>query len=110
MDIIFTKHVKTKMQSRNMKGVDIENTVTKYDKKSMTKETVEFYKKIGSYEYKVIAKENSKDWIIISAWVNPPLPGSFDLVKKERYRKYLKANLIGKIWMQTKRSLLGWEF
>ncbi len=111
MQVIFTKHAKERMLSRNMVGKDIENTILNYDKKTENRERLwGFRKKIGTYQYKVIAKADADKWIVISTWVDPPLPGSFDLVKKERYNRYLKAGTWGRIWMQIRRAIFNWEF
>ncbi len=110
MEVILTNHAKERMKSREINFFEIEKTINQYDRKSYSKDTVEYYRKSRKYEYKVITKISEKKCVVISVWVDPPLPGSFDLIKKDRYRKYQKSSLGGKIWMQIKRSLFGWEF
>jgi|GEM_PF-1196102 len=53
----------------------------------------EFTKKIESYSVTVIAKQNDqKAWLILSAWIDPPIQGSIDV--KNRH--------------QPKESILSW--
>ncbi len=48
--------------------------------------TVEHIKKYNSLEVTLIATKNEKkEWIIISCWVDPPLAGSIDIKKKQEY-------------------------
>ncbi len=111
MQVVLTRHASERILSRNILEKDIENTIFNYDKKVENKNgLVEFRKKLGQYYYKVIAKADRENWVVVSSWVDPPLPGSFDLVKKERYSRYLSAGLGGKIWMQIRRAIFNWEF
>lgn len=74
----------------------------------------------GSFEYKkqvdgsvitIIAKKNdSRDWLIISCWADPPFSGSIDIIKKKRYHRYQNSGFWGKLWMHITRQLFGWEF
>lgn len=65
-----------------------------------------FFKKHSTSLITVIAKQNNRqEWIIISAWVNPPLPGSIDEKSKQEYYKYQKAGFWGKFFLTLKRQL-----
>lgn len=45
----------------------------------------EFIKKLDIYTVTVIAKKNDRrEWVIVSCWIDPPLPGSVDLQRKEK--------------------------
>lgn len=53
--------------------------------------SIEFLKKHEGVTITLIAKKNDrKEWIILSAWVDPPLPGSTDIQKKREYWKERK--------------------
>lgn len=68
----------------------------------------EFYKRFGDHHVSVIAKQNEKnEWVIISAWIDPPMPGTRDFRKKEIYKKYKKAGFWGKAWLSLKKQLYG---
>jgi hypothetical protein len=68
--------------------------------------TIEYEKKFGSSTLTLIAKQNEqKEWIILSGWIDPPLPGTADAKKKEAWKKYKKAGFWGKVWYQLKQQL-----
>lgn len=53
----------------------------------------EFMKQIDKYSVTVIAKQNDKkEWLILSAWIDPPIQGSIDV--KDHYK--------------TKESTISW--
>ncbi|MDP4010960.1 MAG: hypothetical protein Q8P72_01910 [Candidatus Roizmanbacteria bacterium] len=46
----------------------------------------EFVKKIENHTITLIAKQNEKnEWLILSAWIDPPYQGSIDM--NDRYKK-----------------------
>ncbi|HRN69791.1 MAG TPA: DUF4258 domain-containing protein [Candidatus Woesebacteria bacterium] len=50
--------------------------------------TVEHTKQYNALTVTLIATKNEKkEWIIISCWVDPPLPGSIDIKKQQEYVK-----------------------
>lgn len=66
----------------------------------------EYRRKDGDLFVTLVAKQNQKrEWVIISAWVDPPLPGSPDAKKQEAYRKYQKASGLVKLWLTLKRQI-----
>lgn len=68
--------------------------------------TVEYQKKFGISIITVIAKQNEKnEWVILSCWIDPPLPGSIDIKKREEYKRFKKATFWGKIWLAFKSQL-----
>lgn len=79
-----------------------------YSEKGKQKGSWEYRKKFGNSTVTVIAKQNEKyEWIILSCWINPPLPGYLDDRKKQAYEKYRKAGFWGQLWMDIKRSVFG---
>ncbi|CAN5143293.1 hypothetical protein BH09PAT1_BH09PAT1_0240 [soil metagenome] len=70
--------------------------------------TVELQKNFGQSLVTIIAKQNEKrEWIILSNWIDPPLPGTIDYYKKEGYKKYQKAGFWGKVFLTLKKQLFG---
>ena len=70
--------------------------------------TTEFQKRFGSSLVTIIAKQNEKrEWIILSNWIDPPLPGTIDYYKKEDYKKYQQAGFWGKFFMILKKQIFG---
>ncbi len=69
--------------------------------------TTEFQKKIGNSTITLIAKKNeNNEWIVLSNWIDPPLPGTIDYFKKRQYKEYQKAGFWKKLWLIF-RSQLG---
>lgn len=67
-----------------------------------------YEKKFDKKRVSVIAKQNEKnEWIILSCWIDPPMPGSPDAKEKEVYRKYQKASGWKKMLLIIKQQL-GW--
>lgn len=70
--------------------------------------TIELQKQIGASTITLIIRQNEqREWLILSAWIDPPLPGTMDHKKHEDWKKYKKSGFWGKIWYTMKRQL-GW--
>lgn len=68
--------------------------------------TTEYQKRFGPSLVTVIAAQNErKQWLILSCWIDPPLPGSIDIKKNEDWKKYRKAGFWGKFWLTLKKQL-----
>lgn len=97
------------MQGRGLPQSQALDAFTRPDEtlKGKNPGSTEYIKYKGSHKITVIAKPNEKrEWIVISAWIDPPLPGSIDIKKRDQYRKYQKASPLGKLWL-TLRSQIG---
>lgn len=65
-----------------------------------------FKKKFDKYLVTVIAKQNEKkEWIVISAWIDPPVPGSLDSKQRQEYKEYKKASGFKKFLLEFKKQL-----
>jgi len=99
--LIFTNHAQKRMKERGIKQEEVwetynSNSGEDYVKNGMSQKK----KKFGDYEVSIIFKRNSnKEVVIVSCWVEPPLPGSYDAREKEWYQKYKKAGFWGKLWL-----------
>lgn len=79
-----------------------------HSKNGKQKGSWEYRKTFGSSTVTVIAKQNEKhEWIILSCWIDPPLPGYLDDRKKQAYQKYKKSGFWGQLWMDLKRDIFG---
>lgn len=68
--------------------------------------TTEYQKRFDRSLVTVIAKPNERsEWILLSAWIDPPIAGTADAKKRDAYRKYQKASFWGKVWMEILRQL-----
>ncbi len=68
--------------------------------------TRQYEKKFGASTITLIAKQNEqKEWIVLSGWIDPPLPGTIDARKKEAWKKYKKSGFWGRFWYLLKQQL-----
>ncbi|MFW5703958.1 MAG: hypothetical protein ACOCXQ_03905 [Patescibacteria group bacterium] len=67
---------------------------------------VELQKKYKNSYITLITKKNEQDeWLVLSAWIDPPLPGTDDYRKREHWRGMQKAGFWGKIWLTFKKQI-----
>src|SRR5438067_1442736 len=105
---IWTNHALERLGQRGLSQEMAGETFNKPDRfiKGKKPDTIEYQKSFGNSLVTLIAKQNEKkEWIILSCWIDPPLPGSIDLWKKEQYNKYRKASVWGQLWLIFKRSI-----
>lgn len=54
----------------------------------------------------LIVKQNErKEWLILSAWIDPPIYGTADHKKREAWKQYKKSGFWGKLWYVIKKQL-----
>lgn len=106
--VIWTNHANLRMQERGLSQDRAYQAFNNPDKtiKGKEKDTFEFQKNVDNSKTTIIAKKNEKnEWVILSAWIDPPLPGTLDFKRKEEYKKYQKASFWGKIFLTFKKQL-----
>jgi len=104
-DIIWTKHALERNRERQITQNWIEKTVNHPDEYSIIENgKIKSNKNFGQHTVTVITtKADSGKYLILSAWVNPPIPGTKDY-KKENYKKKARnSSGVKKIWL----TLLG---
>lgn len=92
-DVVFTNHAIERMRERGISGEWAYQTVKHPDKLFSGKEkgTTEFQKQFSQYTITAIAKKNEiGEWVTLSVWMDPPLPGTKDASRKDKYLKYLR--------------------
>jgi len=107
-NIIWTNHALDRLNQRGLTQSLAYQSFAHPDKKFPGKNhgTTEFQKKTAKSLVTIIATQNEqKEWLVLSCWINPPLPGSIDIEKKNYYRAYKKASFWGKFWVILKRQL-----
>jgi hypothetical protein len=106
--LIFTNHALERMRDRGLSQDMAYEAFSHADSSTAGKVqgTIEHVKKIDSYRVTMIAKENERrEWIVISAWIDPPMPGSIDIKKRENYQRYQKASFLGKLLLTLKKQI-----
>jgi hypothetical protein len=68
--------------------------------------TIEYIKKYQNSTITLIVKPNERrELLVLSAWIDPPLPGTQDAKKRDQYQEYRKATGWKKIWLIIKQQL-----
>ena len=118
-DVVFTNHSIERMKERGISGDYAWQTVKQPDEKIAGKEkfTTEFIKKIDIHTITVIAKKNEiGEWVVLSVWMDPPLPGTKDHRKREKYlnnlnkmrtmgKKMQGASPLKKLWLTFRKQI-----
>ncbi len=107
-NIIWTNHAIERMRSRGL-SQEIAGEAFTYPDRSMpgkTKDSLVFEKRYDRSLVTIVAKQNEKnEWIILSAWIDPPVPGSPDAKAKKQYFEYQKASGLKKFWIAFKKQI-----
>jgi hypothetical protein len=106
-DLIFTLHAQDALRSRGIKIADAWHTFKHPTKTYHGKHGEEqFEREFDDFKVTVVAAQNkSNEWVVKSVWRNPALPGTADARKKVVWKKYNKAGIWGKLWIQLKEQL-----
>ena|SRR5579883_3609425 len=108
--IIWTNHAQERLQSRKVEQSMALKAFQSPDKTFPGKNpgTTQYEKQFGPSTITLIAKQNERrEWIILSGWIDPPLPGTADERKRHAWQQYKKAGFWGKVWYLIRRQL-GW--
>jgi hypothetical protein len=106
--IIWTNHALARLGERGLSQEKAWETYKSPDRHFPGKQsgTMEFQKRFGSSIVTLIAKQNERhEWLVLSCWIDPPLPGTEDFRKKQNYEKYRKSGFWGKVWYTIKQQL-----
>lgn len=106
--VIWTNHALERLTQRNLAQNMAFSAFSSPDRTVPGKKshTTEFQKKIKKYFVTVIATKNDQnEWVVLSCWVDPPMPGSIDIAKKKAYREYQNASIWKKLWLTVKAQL-----
>ena len=106
-NLIFTKHALEMIVERGLtKELAWETFNHPNESKKTRNGKTQFIKYFDGFKTGLIAKQNDKnEWIVISFWRDPPLPGTSDERNRYRWQKYQKAGFWGKIWIMIKQQL-----
>jgi len=99
--IIWTNHALERLKDRAFPQDKAWETIKYADieKAGQKANTREFKKKFGAQTVTAIASKNEKgEWVVVSCWIDPPVIGTKDHYKKQKYWEYQKASNLKKIW------------
>lgn len=106
--IIWTNHALSRLRERKLPQHIAFSAFQNPDQRRNGRKngTHEFIKQHGKHTITLIASRNErKEWVVLSCWIDPPFPGTSDHRKREAWRKYKKSGFWGKLWYVIKRQL-----
>lgn len=106
-NFIWTKHALERNKERQITQSWIEATVNNPDYCSNIEGgKIKSIKKFGTHEVTAITtKSDSGKYLILSAWINPPIPGTKDFKKENYYKNMKNSSGIKKILLIIKNQL-----
>ena len=106
-NLIFTNHALQRIEERGLTKKLAWETFNHPDESKKAKNGgMQFVKYFEGFKAGLIAKQDMKDeWVVISFWRDPALPGTLDERKRYRWQKYRKSGFWGKIWIMVKQQL-----
>ena len=106
--IIWTNHALERLRQRGLPQ-DLAWQAYRYPdevRKDAEKSSTTYLKSHGNHLITVIIKENERrEHIVVSTWIDPPMKGTEDYRKKQRYHAYRKASFWGKVWLAVKQQI-----
>jgi len=112
-DVIWTNHALTRLSQRGLTQ-KLAWTAFQYPEVSTRLDgqgTMEYKRSFGNSVVTVIAKRNDRrQWIILSCWIDPPLPGTLDAKRRQWYQKFRQAGFWKKLRMQLLSLLTGRDY
>lgn len=103
--LIWTKHVEKRLGERKLTKDMIYETFNSPDKTVADNEKRLFIRRFENNRVFVVTKLNEKgEYVVLSAWANPPIKGSLDQRRKEANRNYWRASPLKKIIITVLRQ------
>ena len=106
--LIFTNHALRRLEERRFPKDMVVEAFRNADSTNPARQdgADEYRKRFGAQTVTAIVKQNDQgEWIVLSCWIDPPLPGTKDYKMKQRYHAYRKAGFWGKVWITIKSQL-----
>lgn len=112
-EVILTHHAQQRLQERQFTADLVEQTLRSPDtsRRARQRGAREFTKQFGPSRVTVVAHRNEQgQWIVVSCWIDPPVYGTKDWYKRERYARYKKAPWWQKIFMLVGKQVGIYDF
>jgi hypothetical protein len=104
--VIWTNHALKRLRDRGVSQSLAHTAFKNPDTTQKDGDTTMFRKRIDNTLVCVVAKQNEKkEWVVLSAWMDPPASGSVDQRWKEERKRYNKASALGKFLLTIKSQL-----
>ncbi len=106
-NLILTNHTLQRVEERGLTRELAWETFNHADESRKTREgKTQFIKYFNGFKTGLIVNQNMKnEWIVISFWRDPAVPGTLDERKHHRWQEYRNAGFWGKVWIVFKQQL-----
>ncbi len=104
---IWTDHALERMSERGIPKEYATQSITNPDSSERNdKGGIRTIKRIDDKTITTVTKKNEKgETLVISIWMDPPMVGTADHKKKQRYNEYKKGGIGKKIWLTILKQL-----
>jgi hypothetical protein len=106
--LIFTNHALQRLSERQFPQHMVLDTFNRPDKSFPGKQpgSYEYQRRFGASTVTVIAKQNERrEWLVLSCWIDPPLPGTKDHKQRQHYLAYRNAGFWKRLWLTFKAQI-----
>ncbi|MBI4097121.1 MAG: DUF4258 domain-containing protein [Candidatus Levybacteria bacterium] len=106
--VIWTNHALDRLRERGIPQDDalLAFRHPDFQRRGKKKSAKLFIKKIADKRITLAAKQNERwEWVVVSVWIDPPLPGTADERNQREYRDYQKATFWEKVWRDVRKQL-----
>jgi len=107
-DIMLSDHALTQMKARGLDAEEVWQTYKHPTDYQKGKEDTFHFKKVFDQGFTVTligVQTKRNNWLIVSAWREPPLPGTADAKRRKQWKIFNKAKFWGQLWIQIKQQL-----
>ncbi len=107
MAIIWTKHALERNKERQITSSWVESTINSPDKSFPEEDgKVKYIKNFGKQTVSVVtAKGDNGEYLVISAWIDPPNPGTTDYKNNQYERQINKAGSFRRLLLTLLRQI-----
>jgi hypothetical protein len=108
MSLAYTTHLGERLQQRKIPRSQVDLTISQPDRVEQTRDGKRYRRQFGNQILTaVVTVTKSNQQLVLSAWIDPPNPGTKDARQKTIYSRYKSAKGMSKLWLSLRLGL-GW--
>lgn len=103
---IWTDHAQERMRERGIPKDYAIESIKNPDETENNNGKIRLLKRINDKTITLVVTKNERgESVVVSIWMDPPMAGTKDYRKKQRYNEYKKASVGKKIWLTILKQL-----
>lgn len=108
MHLAYSTHLGQRLKERKISRSQVDLTIRQPDSVEPSRDGKRYKRAFGNQILTaVVTTTRSNQLIVVSAWIDPPHPGTKDARKKALYQRYRSAKGLAKWWYAFRLALLG---